>query len=824
MRNNKIYPLAYQLAPGQIQTIYYLGFPEGWKTALLEIARKNNPRLKNEIGLPTETLKKMAESWMEGIVSLGPLKQDSNDERWLACCYELREKELDVLINLIKVWINVTYIAAPKSIPLVRDLASAFCQSITSEDLKPLQSKSSVCLTNENGSVCKEAYQAIPFLAINRLLGKEILLQNTPLKLCYADKNQLISQPIIDESTKHQFSFVFAFSIQTTPPERKALLLCHISIRRWIPGCYRKGKVPFLANSIYAHIKISENKYCSIPISYNAKQRQVDWMRKEKECYTICGYDPLPDAAQVLVSPECYTSRILLPYKEGMNGFKKSKIGTGVSVVDKAALYQSLSEHLTGIIGKAPEACRVNCRGNIAVYQSPQEYASREDFRIWARKCAETSHITFELYGLWSDTVQSALLEEIEDKLFADFGENTPGSCLNITCLHKETGSLANALSGDTKDVKIARCEEIVQQLGSAETVTGVFFVLPGPEHYLTGDPKSVLRNAFARTGRVIQFIVPDSESNSHKIQNTVYDLYRQLGIVALINLEKTPPALAATPCVGMHVFTQIHGISNKARFLPLYVTVNILEGKTRVYCDAFQERTVSYRQACLALAQLFWQCDLEQRCVDASRSPAKQRLIALKNQYSTKENSVLLVVEADGNSRELWSGISDKEIEQYSLVGEYSPSQINVGMPKNPLMFSLQNSGVRIIRMRCNQEVPDYFTGQSKASTEESKKYSTASGIFQFEKVFWSILNKPRDLQYSLSFICSKITCPAKRFAEKDMIELYPFFLQAGDIPTQWIFYVNALRHIQIQYAQSTVLPLPLHLGKDLKEYLFDA
>ena len=51
--NNKICPLAYTLAPGQSCTLHYLGFPERWKEVLLDIARKNNPRFKDEYGLPT---------------------------------------------------------------------------------------------------------------------------------------------------------------------------------------------------------------------------------------------------------------------------------------------------------------------------------------------------------------------------------------------------------------------------------------------------------------------------------------------------------------------------------------------------------------------------------------------------------------------------------------------------------------------------------------------------------------------------------------------------------------------------------------------------
>ena len=64
--NHKIYPLAYKLSPKQTCTLYYLGFPASWKTTLLNIARKKNPKFKDEYGLPTNALKKLVDSWMEG--------------------------------------------------------------------------------------------------------------------------------------------------------------------------------------------------------------------------------------------------------------------------------------------------------------------------------------------------------------------------------------------------------------------------------------------------------------------------------------------------------------------------------------------------------------------------------------------------------------------------------------------------------------------------------------------------------------------------------------------------------------------------------------
>ena len=823
--NDKIYPLAYKLSPGQTRTLYYLGFPQTWKATLLDIARKNNLRFKDEYGLPTNALKKLVDSWMEGIIALAPLKKDSHDEHWLTSCYAYSEKDIQALCGIIKVWVKATYVTAPKASLTVKNLANDFCDMIDPKELMALQTTANVCLTLENGTVCEEAYQAIPLLAVNRLLGKEIALNGQMLHLCYAAKNQLISHPIVDPKSQHQYSFVFDLSVQTTPPQRKALLLCQMSIRRWIPGNYNKERIPFLSDGINSHIKVSDSKYCQVSIAYNYNSRQPDWKAQDKECYNIWGYEQLPPANDVLTDPATYTEKILLPYKNGMNGFVASKIGTGVSVVDKAILHQAISALLGNMICEQPEAERVMLRGqNFSCFKSPQEYENSEDFRSWVSKCVETDRITFEIYGLWKDPNQLELLECIQSKIEQDFGVESELSCLKIRCVRKEIGDLADGMPDNKKETKIRRCDEIVAQLEQADSVTACIFALPGQEQYETGDPKQVLRNAFARTGRVVQFINPENDINKNKIENAVYDLYRQLGIVTLLNFKKKLPPLANTPCVGMHLCTQVHGILNKARFLPIYVTVDLLEGKTQVHCDAFSNRTVSYREACLEMAKLFWENDLEQCCVDASRTPAKQKLIELKNRYYMKEDSILFVIQSDGNTRAVWSGISDKEISGYTITAEYCPSQINVGMPKNPYPLSLTDSGVRIVRIRSTQEVPDYFTELSKKSTDECPQFSSAVGIFKYGDVYWGIHARPNDSQYTSSFRVSKIDHPKQRFAEKDMIELYPLQLQSGDNTAEWIFYTNALRHIPIQYNQSTVLPLPLHLAEKLEEYLFDA
>lgn len=827
MAHNPIYPVAYTIKHNQVRKLYYLGFPEKWKKELLVIAQKNNPKFKNEYGLPTNTLKKMIDSWMDGIVALRPLNAFSNDEQWLAACVPFTEKRIAVLFGIIKSWVAGTYISGYKA-PLVSNLARSFISNATKEEIAVLSSERDVVLSGNDGTVNEEAYQAIPLIAVNQLLGKNIEVNGTTLHLYYAAKNELISQPIEDPKSHHSYSYVFNFSVQTTPPDRHALLLCNMSIRRWVPERFDKDKAVYSDNAINVHVYVGGDKFCQIPIYRISKDKGFAWRKQDKECYDLWGFEPLIEPSDLWEEIEQGKGNYLLPYKNGMPSFTISKIGTGVPVKDKAELYQQILVNLNEIVDSAEAATPKWARNSkLPHFESPQEYKTREDFRKWVAACGETDRIKFEIYGLSQDPRQALLMDLLEEKLVSDFGPNSGSSVLTIDIVRCEAGDMQTKLTDDTRNGKIERCDDIVEALGHADGVVACLFIIPGADDYKTGgDPKQVIRNAFAQTERVVQFIVPEDEgkvASKHKIENAVYDLYRQLGVTNLLDVEKAQShPYADVRCVGMHIFTQVHGAANKGRFLPVYVDVDLLNGKTRVQCAAFDNYSVSYREACLEMAKLFWKRDLEQLCVDACRTPAKQKLIELRNKHMDPENRVVFMATADGNSRPLWGGISDKTIGKYEMLDEYIPKQIDVGTQNVSFFLPLAYSGVRIARIRCNAEVPDYYTTRRSLDVD-SEKYSSATGVFQYGKTFWSIAPKPNDPRFNWSFIESRVAHPMHDYAEKDMIEIYPLQLQNGDDPWDWVRYVNALRQLPIQYNQATVLPLPLHLAKNLTEYLFD-
>lgn len=834
----KIYPLAYELLPNLIKPLYYLGFPQRWKTELLQINRTLKPTAKDEDELPTNSLKRMILSWMDGVVGLSPLKKFSEDSHWLTSCSPYDDCALQNLCEYIKIWCLVTYKSFKTITPSLEKSLDDFCDSLKWEELKDLQVREDVRLTMGDGTVSGEAYSAIPLLAVNQLLGQTILLQNTPLRLAYAEKNELISHPLEDPKSHDKYSFWFQFSLQTTPPERHALLLCHMGIRRWIQSPKREDSTPYPSDTVGAHIQTATDKFCRVEIQSDYLKEQVEWNQRDRDCYNVLGFQPLPCARDIFCHPQSYIPSILLPYKNGMFGFAKSRIGTGVSVPDKKVLHEQILQHLEGlIISNVPSAKSIGKRKNVQTMNSPQEYESREDFRAWVRSCTDADEIHFELYCLWEDPAQTDLMRKIEQTILNDFGESNENSCMKICVHHKSLGDIALGLKDRTKPTHMRRCKEIAALLDTPQDITGSIVLIPNAEYYNNhkqGDPKQAIRNAFALTGRVVQFItLTVEEANTHrsrqkkeatereKVIHCVYDLYRQLGIVSLIKFSDRKSPMLPIPCIGLHICTHIHGKQRKGRHLPLTVQAELQTGKVLVSCDAFARKTVTYREACLEMAQLFWKDDLEKLCTQASFQPAKQLLLKLKNKYRTPEEKVLLTVVSDRNTRLLWSGISDKELSEYEMLDEYRPKAIDSG--KKGTLVELDGTGIRIFRIRANQEIPDYYTSLSTSVNSSKHQYVSTSGIFRYRNAFWSIMPRSKDDRFIDTLKKSRIDHPDTDYAEKDMSELYPIQLQSGDIVSDWVFFADTLRGISLQYNQSTILPLPLHLAKGLEEYLFD-
>lgn len=250
------------------------------------------------------------------------------------------------------------------------------------------------------------------------------------------------------------------------------------------------------------------------------------------------------------------------------------------------------------------------------------------------------------------------------------------------------------------------------------------------------------------------------------------------------------------------------------AKYLPIYITYNVRSGKMAVDCDIPGFYRLSYPQALLKLSALSRQEDFVRLCNSAAQGGFRSKLIGISQLY--RNASAMILTEANGTSRQLWNGLTDKTIGQYEYLEQYIPSKIETGTKTYSDMRSFCGTGVRIMRV-LTHEIPDYYTPQ-----KDEEDYRSASGVFEYEKVFWGIEPRPNNKDYTLSFKNSRFDNPSKSYDECRPVEYYPIQLQPGDDARTWAVFTNYLRMVMAQTSRdSVVLPAPLYQIGLMKEYL---
>lgn len=225
----------------------------------------------------------------------------------------------------------------------------------------------------------------------------------------------------------------------------------------------------------------------------------------------------------------------------------------------------------------------------------------------------------------------------------------------------------------------------------------------------------------------------------------------------------------------------------------------------------------MSYPEALLAFSRLSRSTDFVNKCKDAASSGFRSKLIGIQILY--REAPTLLLVQSNGVTRQLWHGLTDKMIANYSFSSLYVPEKIEIGTKQLSDTRSFLNTGIRIIRIRDTQsthEVPDYYT-----PTNDKGKCISASGIYRYEDVFWGLESRPNNKEYKSSYQKSRFLSSNQNFDECSLVEYFPLQLQKGDNAEDWVAYANYLREVMSETSRSVRLPAPLHFAGLMKEYL---
>lgn len=810
-----IIPMAFIPTTSVTAELYFTALPTGWKNKLCDLYAACNPKYNPMFPIGLNSLKKNLEAWLGNVVAMSLVKRDSDDSRWLI---SLCTPDTDRICAILKTWIAAEYITDKQD-----DTIKALAKQLISE-IEPAMLEAGVTcertrlFTDDGQAVSDFSFRAFSLMAENLLVGKDISLCGETLHLCSAN-GEIVSSPLFYEkkSRKAAYSFVFRVSVQTTPPERRCMLYIHTSIRRFIyaTSCKRL----YLPDNINAHIRTTADSFRILPISGDYKNNLVFWNQQDLRFYDLFETQKLPEAEAVLRSPFEYYGengniQVLCPQALDTKCADKFIIGSGVPMKDKHELFTELSSLLSSFASPA---------GQPKILPSLKHYNSsgkQPDFlsrRERMRKCTERSEVVFEIY---SNSGSEKLTELLEKQIREYFGEdNQYSGSVSITVTKAYLGALGNAMEKNSSEFIKRRISETESKLGKAERLTAAFVILPGKDRFTEeNDPKDAIRAGFAKAGRLTQFITPEGNHAEHRVKAAFMDMLRQLGYTE--QCIKKVTASIDIDVVGMYLLSDLMpvfgtGKYDRARLLPVYVTYNAVSGKVYVDCDALERRHLLYHEALLEFSALSQLPDFTERCKNSLQNSVKQKLLGYSNLYRSKP--ALFIVKADGKSRSLWNGITDKAISGYDGENCF-PTKIDIGSKNSPYMLE-NRGGIRIVRIRTaeNREVPDYFTEYDKNGNCRS-----ASGLFRHGGIYWGLDTRGFNKEYSGSQLHSRIESPETNFDEHSLLEIYPLMLNPGDDPEEWVRAAYILREAMPEYSISPVtLPAPLHFAKLMEQYL---
>lgn len=799
--------------------IYTLGFPPEWKEKLVELAIAGNSTNNYEkFMLPLcSVLSKLCVNWVHGLIEITGMRKNSDDSKWIVCLSEINRRMCEeICVNLKAA--AYSYYDKKKNDAKVQEALKNFIGVIDPNELVKHIGKEKVEIIDQTGKITSSyAYNGLCLKIMSNLVGKTIMLDGEPLTLYYSGRNELMSQVLA--GPKDLYAYVFSFSLQTIPADNFPMLLLNCSRRRFKNSTKRSRL--FLKNKMSVYVKHREELcYCKLKMDYNFEKKCVDWDQAERACYNFTYPEGLPEAKDVIDALEKFNSfesdpQILCTCSTVNSYESESKIGIGVSVLDKESIYNSIYDLISDMVDKSqPNAKAIT---KCAKLQPTKELTD-------IRSClAKTGYkgAKIEIYSFSQDGDLAQRIKERSEELLA--AASNEAVDFNISVETLVFGDYATPLSQDkyvNATERISRIRLISERIGRAteQIMTGSIIVLP-KNTTKEKDAKDLLRCGFAMSNRVTQFINPDEESQEEgnglqsKIDNTIYDLLRQFGYT------KSPQnggKLPVCPVIAIDSPSNLNSMTGKTvRTLPMMLKFNFEDRMITVESPAINNGLpVSYYKACLEICKLSMNSDCKSICDEAMRRYIEQKMKGLENIYRFKD--AIVIVSGDGFIRsELWPGISNKKISSYSFIDKYCPESIDVGNKFLSVTLSLNNSRLRVVRIRCNDEVPDYYF------VDEEKYSGNSDGIFLYHDVYYaSTAEKSRDKRYRKGDEEFSISNPKHSYLGKKIIEYYPLSLCKDDDSKSIINYLNELRGLSPQFNKITNLPLPLHYLNKIKEY----
>jgi len=408
-----------------------------------------------------------------------------------------------------------------------------------------------------------------------------------------------------------------------------------------------------------------------------------------------------------------------------------------------------------------------------------------------------------------------------------------------------------SVVKGDGQDLQTAQAELIKKVKAEQSEIPpdSVGLIIIELKNYYSSkkrseqmrDAKRTLRFAFAQTGRLTQFIIPEDTSGSEeekrktealikiKSHAAILDARRQLGFMGndLSDMLKDVGLKPGIQLIGLHlevehVSSRSKKLKEEAVFFP--AAVKLIVGQQQILAATPDDHGKSdninwepYYQSGLRLGSYSGSQLRMGICNRADSGPVLERFLDQIIQIE-KDRPTVIFVPANG-WRYYWKWLQDKVItfDQMKLNNSTYLPDLHGLMGGNTRVIG----NIRVIRYRFS-EVPSYLTLDQTKEPDSQAGYG--HGICKIaERVYYSIAQKPDSYQPSYNwsrFSSSASGGYSKNARMSALIEIVPAFLQAGDNPDVYAKAFHLLRAAASHWVNGfTNHPLPSHLAKNLTE-----
>jgi|GEM_PF-5991928 len=703
-----------------------------------------------------------------------------------------------------------------------------------------------------NGTVLLEGayFEAVPNHIVQKLSSRDVQLSfsNERRNLYRCGPNELVSWPpfeYVERGETFYYSLALEFSAQTMPNEPAPLVVMEVKTRRYVSGSLYKDKAINLSadhdTRVLLHLpaywqergNVQSFTNAHLTLKFQGEIKEASWSDHVGKILSGLTWQArLPEATSLLSEPGQYiqghqgTIAAIL-YSNDMNGWKHA-VGTGSSIVDKHSLMQQVSQIIPQLtpwesVTRARKAFNVNLQG-LSWSKTPIEQ------RRTALRDIVGEDLCIEIH-YESEKVRLALRNKIIDILglteIPESGATFRTPQINVLLKEISIGTIGSRLVMDKrtrKEVSAAialRVEEVNQKLAKALIPTGSLIELPGKNAWFRKeDPKLALRKGLAKTGRVSQFIEPDTETASskrskkesdldHRAESAVLDLLRQFGYLPdsidflTAGRGKKSKELEPNP---LHIFAfwlvrTNQRVQRGSNLLPVALYMHTANNKVMIRFPG-SNGWRSYYDALLELGRFDLHGNTKQT------KPSIQGFVhkLWQDEIIPSGNALILV---DGpNFRSNWPWLTDKNINASRLWVE-GP---NMGWDYSEL------KGVRLVRVRTGNEVPQGY------GLGDEGEVSFTSGVFPVsQQVFWGMAPKPKTMMKVKNEVArtKRTDCPSHVHRQPGIVEIVPAILQPEDDPAMWATLVQKMRQMMPSYDDYTLRPLPLHLLELVEEYV---